>query len=77
MTIRLLDGDHVESEYHCVEGKMKQGYPVDGACNILTRRYDGWVELLFHAVPATGAVLTKAQAREIADALYAAAGGAS
>ena len=74
MTARLVDGDHVESAYHCVQGRKMRGYGNGGACSILSRRYDDRVELMFHADPSLGAVLTAAQAREVADALYAAAG---
>jgi hypothetical protein len=35
-----------------------------GACNLLLRTGNGHLELLFHATPQTGAVLTRAQAVE-------------
>jgi hypothetical protein len=41
---------------------------------VLVRRVNNQVELLFHASPQTGAVLTPAQAILIAQALTAAAG---
>ncbi|MGB8198760.1 MAG: hypothetical protein WCF33_03525 [Pseudonocardiaceae bacterium] len=40
---------------------------------MLVRRVHGQVELLFHADPRTGAVMTPAQAVEIAEALTVAA----
>jgi hypothetical protein len=46
-----------------------------GACNLLLRTVDGNVELLFHATPQTGAVLTRAQAVELAQALTVAVEG--
>jgi hypothetical protein len=45
-----------------------------GTCTVLVRRINNQVELLFHASPQTGAVLTPAQAILIAQALTAAAG---
>lgn len=72
MTVRIVDESHTESAYHCVEGRRPREYG-GGACNVLTRRYDGRVELLFHAAPETAAVLTDEQAREIAAALLEAA----
>jgi hypothetical protein len=42
---------------------------------VLVRRIDCRVELLFHACPETGAVMTPAQAIEIAEALTEAAKG--
>jgi len=44
-----------------------------GACNLLLRSVNGQVELLFHATPQTGAVMTRAQAVELAQALTVAA----
>jgi hypothetical protein len=44
-----------------------------GACNLLLRGVDGHVELLFHAMPQTGAVMTRTQAVELAQALTRAA----
>ena len=44
-----------------------------GACNLLLRSVNGHVELLFHATPQTGAVLTRQQAVELAQALTVAA----
>jgi hypothetical protein len=40
-----------------------------GACNLLLLNGDEHVELLFHATPQTGAVMTPAQAAELAQAL--------
>jgi hypothetical protein len=45
----------------------------DGACTVLVRCVHGQVELLFHADPTTGAVMTPAQAAQIAAALTEAA----
>jgi hypothetical protein len=44
-----------------------------GVCTVLVRRVNGTVELLFHADPRTGAVMTPAQAIEVAEALTVAA----
>lgn len=44
-----------------------------GRCNVLIRRVNDHVELLFHADPRTGALLTAEQALEIAQALTKAA----
>lgn len=44
-----------------------------GMCTVLVRRISGRVELLFHASPETGAVMTPAQAIQIAQALTTAA----
>jgi hypothetical protein len=44
-----------------------------GLCNILIRRVNDHVELLFHADPRTGALLSTDQAIEIAQALMNAA----
>ncbi|TCP48619.1 hypothetical protein EV191_110179 [Tamaricihabitans halophyticus] len=43
-----------------------------GACTVLVRRVDGNVQLLFHAVLDTTAVLTRNQVAELIDALSAA-----
>jgi hypothetical protein len=40
-----------------------------GACNLLLLHSNEHVELLFHATPQTGAVMTSAQAVELAQAL--------
>ena len=45
-----------------------------GMCTVLVRRVDNRVELLFHASPQTGAVMTPAEAILIAQALTTAAG---
>ena len=45
-----------------------------GTCTVLVRRVDNRVELLFHASPQTGAVMTPAEAMLIAQALATAAG---
>lgn len=44
-----------------------------GTCTVLVRRINNQVELLFHASPQTGAVMTPAQAILIAQALMTAA----
>ncbi|TCP57278.1 hypothetical protein EV191_1011232 [Tamaricihabitans halophyticus] len=44
-----------------------------GACTVLVRRVGGDVQLLFHAVLDTTAVLTKKQVEELVDALTKAA----
>ncbi len=44
-----------------------------GMCTLLVRRVNDRVELLFHASPETGAVMTTAQAVMIAQALTTAA----
>ena len=44
-----------------------------GVWTVLVRRVNGTVELLFHADPRTGAVMTPAQAIEVAEALTVAA----
>jgi hypothetical protein len=58
-----------ESYRHAVAARRAGG----GSCTILIRRVDDRVELLFHADPTTGAVLTPADAEEIAEALRQAA----
>lgn len=45
-----------------------------GMCTVLVRRVNNRVELLFHASPQTGAVMTPAEAILIAQALTTAAG---
>ncbi|HVE95759.1 MAG TPA: hypothetical protein VNA67_02045 [Pseudonocardiaceae bacterium] len=45
-----------------------------GMCTVLVRRVNNRVELLFHASPQTGAVMTPAEAILIAQALATAAG---
>ena len=45
-----------------------------GMCTVLVRRLNNRVELLFHASPHTGAVMTPAEAILIAQALATAAG---
>jgi hypothetical protein len=44
-----------------------------GLCNVLIRRVNDHIELLFHADPRTGALLTGEQAVEVAQALAEAA----
>ncbi len=44
-----------------------------GACTLLIHVIDGRVELLFHADPTTGAVLTRERAAEVSVALTTAA----
>lgn len=45
-----------------------------GMCTVLVRRVNNRVELLFHASPQTGAVMTPSEAILIAQALATAAG---
>ncbi len=61
-----------ESYRHAIEARRPSHYG-GGACTLLVRRIDGRVELLFHASPETGAILTEGQAVELAQALTAAA----
>jgi hypothetical protein len=61
---------------HAPPGSQRPAGPRSGwlgMCTVLVRRIDGRGELLFHACPETGAVLSPAQAVEIAAALTAAA----
>lgn len=60
-----------ETYRQALEARRVQEYG-GGACTLLVRRIDGDVEVLFHAVPETGAVLTHQQATELAYALLAA-----
>jgi hypothetical protein len=60
-----------ESYRHAVDARRPSAYG-EGAATVLVRAVDGTVELLFHADLRTGAVLTFAQAAEVADALFAA-----
>lgn len=74
MTVRIA-GLNSETHRHCLEAKLSRDSRIGGvSCSLLTRRIGDRVELLFHAVQDTGAELTPAQAREVTDALYAAAG---
>ena len=61
-----------ESYRHAIDARRPSKYG-GGTCTVLVRRIDGRVELLFHACPETGAVMTPAQALEIAAALTEAA----
>jgi hypothetical protein len=61
-----------ESYRHAIDVRRPSEYG-GGTCTVLVRRIDGRVELLFHACPETGAVLSPAQAVEIAAALTEAA----
>jgi hypothetical protein len=63
-----------ESYRHAIDARRPSAYG-GGTCTVLVRRIDGRVELLFHACPETGAVMTPAQAIEIAEALTEAAKG--
>jgi hypothetical protein len=53
---------------HAIDALQPSEYG-GGTCTVLVRRIDGRVELLFHACPETGAVMSPAQAVEIAAAL--------
>lgn len=59
-----------EKDYrHAIDARRTIDYG-GGACTLLVfRRIDSSVELLFHASPETGAVLTAEQAVELAQAL--------
>jgi hypothetical protein len=61
-----------ETYRHAIEARRPREYD-GGACTVLVRRVDSTVELLFHADPRTGAVMTSAQAIEVARALTEAA----
>lgn len=61
-----------ESHRHAIEAQRPSEYG-GGRCTLLVRRLNGRIELLFHATPETGAIMTPAQAVEIAEALTAAA----
>jgi hypothetical protein len=63
-----------ESYRHAIDARRPSAYG-GGTCTVLVRCIDGRVELLFHACPETGAVMTPAQAIEIAEALTEAAKG--
>ena len=57
------------SQYcHVVDARRPIQYG-GGACSVLLCSVDSHVELLFHAAPETGAVMTRAQAVELAQAL--------
>lgn len=64
----------VENYRHATAARRPFAYG-GGACTLLVRRIDDQVELLFHATPETGAIMTEEQAIEIADALTTAASG--
>lgn len=61
---------HDEKNYrHAIDARRVFAYG-GGACTLLVLRgAEGSVELLFHACPETGAVLTAEQAVELAQAL--------
>ncbi len=72
--LRLLD-DPVkphESHRHAIDAQRPSEYG-GGRCTLLVRRLNDQIELLFHATPETGAIMTPAQAVEMAKALTAAA----
>lgn len=62
-----------ESYRHAVDARRLTEFG-GGACTVLVRCVSDRVELLFHATPQTGAVMTPAQAVEVAQALTEAAG---
>jgi hypothetical protein len=57
---------------HVVEAKRPYEFG-GGLCNVLIRRVNDHIELLFHADPRTGALLSREQAVEAAQALTQAA----
>jgi hypothetical protein len=61
-----------ETYRHAIDTRRPSEYGGE-ACTVLVRRVDATVELLFHADPRTGAVMTPAQAIEVAQALTEAA----
>lgn len=61
-----------ESYRHAIEARRPSPYG-GGICTLLVRRIGDRVELLFHASPETGAIMTEQQAIELAQALTAAA----
>ncbi len=61
--------DDKKSYRHAIDARRLFAYG-GGACTLLVlRSAEGQVELLFHATPETGAVLTVEQAVELAQAL--------
>ncbi len=52
---------------------LSDPWSTGGRCTLLVRRLNDQIELLFHATPETGAIMTPTQAVEIAEALIAAA----
>lgn len=60
-------------QYRYVVGAKRPYEFGGGFCNVLIRRVNDQVELLFHADPRTGALLTAEQAVEAAQALTRAA----
>jgi hypothetical protein len=60
--------DSNQKHRHVIDARRPIQYG-GGACNLLLRGIDGHVELLFHATPQTGAVMTRVQALELARAL--------
>ena len=61
-----------ESHRHAIDAQRPSEYG-GGRCTLLVRRLNDQIELLFHATPETGAIMTPAQAVEMAKALTAAA----
>jgi hypothetical protein len=61
-----------ESHRYAIDAQRPSEYG-GGRCTLLVRRLNDQIELLFHATPETGAIMTPAQAVEIAKALTAAA----
>ena len=61
-----------ESHRHAIDAQRPSEYG-GGRCTLLVRRLNDQIELLFHATPETGAIMTPTQAVEIGQALIAAA----
>jgi hypothetical protein len=61
-----------EKYRHVVDAKRPSEFG-GGLCNLVIRRVNNHIELLFHADPRTGAALTAEQAVEVAQALTDAA----
>ena len=61
-----------ESHRHAIDAQRPLEYG-GGRCTLLVRRLNDQIELLFHATPETGAIMTPAQALEMAKALTTAA----
>ena len=72
--MRPLDhpGNSPKSHRHAINAQRPSEYG-GGRCTLLVRRLNDQIELLFHATPQTGAIMTPAQAVEVAKALIAAA----
>lgn len=68
-----MSSQHPGETFRCaIDARRITGYG-GGACTLLVRRVGDRVELLFHAVPETGAVLTGEQAVQLATVLRQAA----